>query len=55
MRNKELFLNKMNRVDGKLKTIRVLVTRNTTPQEIHRIIDETEELLQDLEDMVERD
>jgi len=46
----------MNRIDGKLKTIRVMSTRQgTTVQDIHKLLDEVEELMTDLEDMVERE
>jgi hypothetical protein len=56
LRNKQLFIDKMNRIDGKLKTIRVMSTRQgTTVQDIHKILDEVEELMTDLEDMVERE
>jgi len=56
LRNKQLFIDKMNRIDGKLKTIRVMSTRQgTTVQYIHKILDEVEELMTDLEDMVERE
>jgi hypothetical protein len=56
LRNKQLFIDKMNRIDGKLKTIRVMSTRQgTTVQDIHKLLDEVEELMTDLEDMVERE
>ena len=55
MRNKQLFLDKMSRIDGKLKSIRVMVTRNTTPQEIHKLIDEIDEQMSDLGTMIERE
>ena len=56
LRNKQLFIDKMNRIDGKLKTIRVMSTRQgTTVQDILKLLDEVEELMTDLEDMVERE
>jgi len=56
LRNKQLFIDKMNRIDGKLKTIRVMSTRQgTTVQDIHKLLDEVDTLMTDLEDMVERE
>lgn len=56
MRNKELFRNKLTRIDGKLKTIRVMATRQgTTVQDIHKIIDDIDEQLADLATMIERE
>ena len=56
MKNKELFINKMSRIDGKLKTIRVMVTRQgTTVQDIHGILDLIDSEMSDLSTMVERE
>jgi DNA-binding FrmR family transcriptional regulator len=56
MKNKELFINKMSRIDGKLKTIRVMVTRQgTTVQDIHSILDQIDSEMSDLSTMVERE
>ena len=56
MRNKELFRSKLTRIDGKLKTIRVMATRQgTTVQDIHKIIDDIDEQLDDLATMIERE
>ena len=55
MRNKELFLSKVGRIDGKLKAIRVLSTRPHSPQDIHKLIDEIDEQMEDLGNMVERE
>jgi uncharacterized protein YukE len=56
MRNKELFRSKLTRIDGKLKTIRVMATRQgTTVQDIHKIIDDIDEQLEDLATMIERE
>jgi uncharacterized protein YukE len=56
MRNKELFKSKLTRIDGKLKTIRVMATRQgTTVQDIHKIIDDIDEQLADLATMIERE
>ena len=56
MRNKQLFLDKMSRIDGKLKAIRVMSTRQgTTVQDIHKLIDEIDEQMGDLSTMIERE
>jgi archaellum component FlaC len=56
MKNKELFVDKMNRIDGKLKTIRVMSTRQgTTVQDIHKVLDEIDEQMGDLSSMIERE
>ena len=56
MRNKQLFLDKMSRIDGKLKSIRVLCTRQTkTVKDIHNLIDEINEQMDDLNTMIERE
>ena len=56
LRNKQLFVEKMNRIDGKLKTIRVLITRHgTTTQDINAVIDSIDSEMVDLASMVERE
>jgi len=56
MRNKQLFVEKMNRIDGKLKTIRVMATRQgTTVQDIHNILDQIDSEMGDLSSMIERE
>ena len=56
MKNKELFVDKMNRIDGKLKTIRVMSTRQgITVQDIHKVLDEIDEQMGDLSSMIERE
>jgi len=56
MRNKQLFVDKMRRIDGKLKAIRVMITRQgTTTQDIHKLIDEIDEQMGDLSTMIERE
>lgn len=55
MRNKELFVRKLDHVLGKLKTIRVMSTRQgTTVQDIHKLCDQIEEQISDLNTMLER-
>ena len=56
MKNKQLLVEKLNRIEGKLKAIRVMSTRQgTTVQDIHKLLDEIDELMETVEDMVERE
>jgi hypothetical protein len=56
MRNKELFRKKLDNVVGKIKTIRVMATRQgTTVQDVHALCDQIEELVSDLNTMLERE
>ena len=56
MRNKDAFLKKMNRIEGKLKAIRVMVTRQgTTIKDIHEILDYVDEEMDGLHTMIERE
>jgi len=56
MRNRELFKQKLARIDGKLKSIRVMATRQgTTVQDLDKILDSIYEELADLGTMVERE
>jgi hypothetical protein len=56
MRNRDLFKQKLTRIDGKLKTIRVMATRQgTTVQDLDKIIDDINEQLQDMATMIERE
>ena len=41
MRNRDLFKQKLARIDGKLKTIRVMATRQgTTVQDLDKLLDD---------------
>lgn len=56
MRNKELFVRKLDHVMGKIQTIRVMSTRQgTTVQDIHSLCDQIEEQISDLNTMLERE
>jgi hypothetical protein len=56
MRNRELFKEKLGRIDGKLKTIRVMATRQgTTVQDLDKLLDSIHEQLADLATMIERE
>jgi len=55
MKNKELFQQKLSRIDGKVKALRVMTTRQgTSVQDIHQTLDAINEELSDLNSMVER-
>lgn len=56
MRNRELFKEKLGRIDGKLKTIRVMATRQgTTVQDLDKLLENIHEQLADLATMIERE
>ena len=49
MRNVDLFRQKLSRIDGKLKTIKVIVTRKgTSVDDIHKVVDAIENECRDL-------
>lgn len=55
MRNKELFVKKLDNIVGKVKTIRVMATRQgTTIQDLHKLCDQIEDTIGDLNTMIER-
>jgi len=56
MRNRELFQQKIARIDAKLKTIRVLATRkNMTIHDLDKVLEEIYESLGDMSTMIERE
>ena len=56
MRNRDLFKQKLGRIDGKLKTIRVMATRQgTTIQDLDKLLDDIHEQLADMATMIERE
>ena len=56
MRNRELFKQKLARIDGKLKTIRVMATRKgMTIQDLDKVLDDIHEQLADMATMIERE
>ena len=55
MKNKELFRTKLDRIDGKVRTIKVMVTRQGTSVEaINEVLDAITNELSDLNTMLER-
>jgi len=56
MKNKDLFVQKMSRIEGKLKTIRVMTTRQgTTAKDIHNLLDQIENEMNDISSMIDRE
>ena len=56
MRNRDLFKQKLARIDGKLKTIRVMATRKgMTIQDLDKVLDDIHEQLEDMATMIERE
>jgi len=56
MRNRDLFKQKLARIDGKLKTIRVMATRQgTTVQDLDKVLDDIFDTLGDMATMIERE
>ena len=55
MRNPEIAMNKLEKLEGKLKTMYVMLTRpNTTADQYKQIIVESEEIIADLKTMIQR-
>ena len=55
MRNKQLFEQKVDRLEGKLQQIRVMASRVKTLEELYTLLDEGVELVEDMRNMIERD
>jgi hypothetical protein len=55
MRNPEIAMNKLEKLEGKLKTMYVMLTRpNTTADQYKHLITEAEEVIADLKTMIQR-
>ena len=55
MRNPEIAMNKLEKLEGKLKTMYVMLTRpNTTADQYKQLITEAEEVIADLKTMIQR-
>ena len=55
MRNPEIAMNKVEKLEGKLKTMYVMLTRpNTTTDQYKQLITEAEEVIADLKTMIQR-
>ena len=55
MKNKDLFKSKLDRIDGKVRTLRVMTARRgTTVDDINTILDSIDSEISDLNTMLER-
>lgn len=55
MRNRNLYISKIETVEGKLKTLQMMVKMNQPASDFIRVAQEAEELLQDVKDMFNRE
>ena len=56
MRNPEIATQKLEKLEGKLKNLQMLLTRpNTTSEQFKYVLNESEEIVDDLKIMVLRD
>jgi len=56
MRNRDLVFMKIERLEGIMKTLKVMTTRpNTTVEDFHSTVNDAEGLLEDLKSMIERE
>jgi DNA-binding FrmR family transcriptional regulator len=56
MRNRDVALTKLDRIEGKLKTIDVMLSRpNTTGNDIREMLSNIQENVDDVRSMIERE
>ena len=56
MRNPEIATQKLEKLEGKLKNLQMLLTRpNTTSEQFKYVLNESEEIVDDLKMMVQRE
>lgn len=55
MRNRNLYISKIETVEGKLKTLQMMVKMNQPASEFIKIAQQAEEILQDVKDMFNRE
>ena len=55
MRNPEIAMNKLEKLEGKFKTMHVMLTRpNTSADDYKKVIGECEDIIADLKTMIQR-
>jgi hypothetical protein len=55
MRNPDLAVQKLEKLNGKLTTMKVMITRpTTTTDQYHQLIADAEEVIEDLKTMIQR-
>ena len=55
MKAPQYVIQKIEKIEGKLKTLQMLTTRQATREDFQTQIKEAEEILQDVKDAVQRD
>ena len=55
MRNRNLYISKIETVEGKLKTLQMMVKMNQPASEFIKIAQQAEAILQDVKDMFNRE
>ena len=55
MRNRNLYISKIESVEGKLKALQMMVKMNQPTSDFIRVAHEAEEILQDVKDMFNRE
>jgi hypothetical protein len=55
MRNRNLYISKIESVEGKLKALQMMVKMNQPANEFIKVAHEAEEILQDVKDMFNRE
>lgn len=55
MKNQELIDKRFSQIEGKLKTLKLLISRQTSVNEFRKEIESTEELVNDLKSIIERE
>ena len=55
MRNKELVDKRFMQIDGKIKTLKFLMSRQSTKEEFSKEITSLQEVVDDLKDIIERE
>jgi len=55
MKNQELIDKRFLQIEGKLKTLKLLISRQTSTNEFRKEIEATEEIVNDLKSIIERE
>ena len=55
MRNRNLYISKIESVEGKLKALQMMVKMNQPANEFIKVAQQAEEILQDVKDMFNRE
>ena len=55
MKNQELIDKRFSQIEGKLKTLKLLISHQTSTNEFRKEIEATEEIVNDLKSIIERE